>query len=191
VFDVSIGRDPALTARFARGIFARPGIYPATVRFANSDPNVNSDFKADVRSLSVSVDLTCGGTITPRVGVERQDFSLQNATTLPLNDARAFAATMKVLTAANPVKVLWSLSMRDKLRVARTLALAQSQARQPIKPYQQLRYWSTVPFTHRLVTGSQSASPAIPQPYGAPRRVADEFRLPLRPRSPTARGPGP
>ena len=53
VFDVTVGRDPAVAARLARGIFATPGIYPATVRFANSDPQVNSDFKADVRSLSL------------------------------------------------------------------------------------------------------------------------------------------
>jgi len=58
VFDVTVGRDRALAERLARGIFATPGIYPATVRFANSDPQVNSDFKADVRSLSFFVDLT-------------------------------------------------------------------------------------------------------------------------------------
>jgi hypothetical protein len=146
VFDVTVGRDRALAARLAKGIFATPGIYPATVRFANSDPHVNSDFKADVRSLSFFVDLTCGGRAVPAAGVERQDFSLQNATTLPINDACAFLATMKLLTASSPARGLWSLSLRDKLRVLRTLALAQLQARQPLKPYQQLRYWSTVRF---------------------------------------------
>ena len=161
VFDVRDGRDPALAARLAKGIFAQPGTYPATVRFANSDPNVNSDFKADVRSLSISVDLTRDRTTAPAVGVQRQDFSLQNATTLPLNDARAFVATMKVLTADSPVNRLWSLPLRDKLRVVRTLALAQSQARQAIKPYQQLRYWSTVPFRHGPVdVVKQSATPS-------------------------------
>src|SRR5262249_31593110 len=30
----------------------------------------------------------------------------------------------------------------------RTTLLAQLQAHQPVKPYQQLRYWSTVPFRH-------------------------------------------
>src|SRR5882762_9154372 len=58
VFDVRVGRDPALAARLAKGIFAKPGLYPAVARFANSDSKVNSDFKADVRSLSFSVDLT-------------------------------------------------------------------------------------------------------------------------------------
>jgi catalase len=37
VFDVTVGRNPQLAARLARGIFAKPGVYPAIVRFANSD----------------------------------------------------------------------------------------------------------------------------------------------------------
>jgi hypothetical protein len=71
---------------------------------------------------------------------------MRNAPTLPINDARAFLATMKLLTAPNPAAR--SLPFRDKLRVLRTLVLAQLQARQAIEPYQQLRYWSTVPFRH-------------------------------------------
>jgi hypothetical protein len=54
------------------------------------DPKANSDFKADVRSLSFSVDLTRDGTTVPGANVDRQDFSLQNATALPINDAPAF-----------------------------------------------------------------------------------------------------
>jgi hypothetical protein len=148
VFDVTEGREPALAARLARGIFAKPGIYPAIVRFGNSDPKINSDFKADVRSLSVSVDLTRNGTVIPDTSINLQDFSLQNATTLPINDAPAFLAIMKLLTASNPAAGLWSLSLKDKLRVMRTLALVQIQTHQKIKPYQQLRYWSNVPFRH-------------------------------------------
>lgn len=162
VFDVSVGRDRAMAERLAQGIFAKPGNYPATVRFANADPNVNSDFKPDVRALSFAVDLTQNGTAA---NVGRQDFSLQNATTLPMNDARAFLATMKVLTAPSPAAGLWSLPFRDKLRVLRTLALAQMQAHQTIKPYQQLRYWSTVPFRHGptdVVMHSATPSPDNP-----------------------------
>jgi hypothetical protein len=38
VFDVTVGRDRGLAARLAKGIFATPGVYPAIVRFGNSDP---------------------------------------------------------------------------------------------------------------------------------------------------------
>src|SRR6266567_8632810 len=80
VFDVNVGRDPVLAARLAKGIFAKPGIYPAMVRFGNSDSKVNSDFKPDVRSLSFSVDLARGGMPVSDSNGARQDFSLQNAT---------------------------------------------------------------------------------------------------------------
>src|SRR5262245_51551900 len=44
VLDVTAGRDHTLAARLAKGIYTKPGTYPAIVRFANSDPHVNSDF---------------------------------------------------------------------------------------------------------------------------------------------------
>jgi catalase len=148
VFDVAESRDPALAARLAKGIFAKPGVYPATVRFGNADPKKNSDFKADVRSLSFSVDLTREGTVVSETSTGRQDFSMQNTTTLPINDSPAFLAIMKLLTASNPAAGLLSLSSKDKLRVIRTLAMVQVQSHQAIKPYQQLRYGSNVPFRH-------------------------------------------
>jgi hypothetical protein len=148
VLDVNIGRDRALAARLAKGLYAKPGIYPAIVRFANADPKVNSDFKADVRSLSISVELPPSAAVTSGSDVSQQDYSLQNATTLPINDAHAFLVAMKVLTASRPTKGLRSLPWRDKLIFGRTMLLAQLQAHQPVKPYQQLRYWSTVPFRH-------------------------------------------
>jgi hypothetical protein len=181
VFDVTAGREPGLAARLARGIFAKPGTYPAIVRFANADPKVNSDFKADVRALSFSVDLSRGGSSIPETSVGRQDFSLQNTTTLPINDARAFLATMKLLTASNPGAGLWSLSGKDKLRVLRTLTLVQIQAHQKIKPYQKLRYGSNTPFRHGpidIVKYSATPlpdNPARPLQRSNPNALQDEL----------------
>lgn len=148
VYDAKASHGPKLAARLGKGIFAAPGVYPAVVRFGNADSKVNSDFKADVRSLSFSVDLTRGGTVVPNNGVSKQDFSLQNTTTLPINDAHAFLAIMKLLTASNPAIGLWSLPFKDKLRVIRTLSLVQIQAHQKIQPYQLLRFGSNTPFRH-------------------------------------------
>ncbi|SHK51883.1 hypothetical protein SAMN05444159_3465 [Bradyrhizobium lablabi] len=181
VLDVTAGRQPALARRLAKGIFAKPGAYPAVVRFANADASVNSDFKPDVRSLSFSVDLARDDTAGPDAKPGRQDFSMQNATTLPINDSPAFLATIGVLTASNPVLGLWSLPFQDKLRVVRTLALAEIQARQTIKPYQQLRYWSTVPFRHGptdVVKFSATPSPnnpACPLEKSNPKGLQDEL----------------
>jgi hypothetical protein len=171
VLDVTAGRDPGLAARLAKGMFARPGVYPAIVRFGNADPNKNSDFKPDVRSLSFSVDLTRGGTVVPVATVSRQDFSMQNTTTLPINDSTAFVAIMKLLTASKPAAALWSLPFKDKLRVLRTLTLVQFQMHQAIKPYQQLRYGSNVPFRHGPIDAvKHSATPSPDNPAGPLQR---------------------
>ncbi len=181
VLDVKAGRDPVLAARLAKGIFATPGIYPAVVRFGNSDSKVNSDFKPDVRSLSFSVDLAREDTPFSDPNGARQDFSLQNATILPINDATAFLAIMKVLTASNPLAGLWSLPVKDKLRALRTLTLVQFQTHQKMKPYQQLRYWSNVPFRHGPVdVVKQSATPsadnsARPLESNNPNGLQDEL----------------
>src|ERR1700692_2955944 len=37
VFDVTAGRDPGLAMRLAKGMFAKPGVYPTIVRFGNAD----------------------------------------------------------------------------------------------------------------------------------------------------------
>jgi hypothetical protein len=86
-----------------------------------------------------------------------------------------------LLTASNPVGGLLTLPFRDKLRVLRTLALAQLQARQTIKPYQQLRYWSNVPFRHGPIdVVKQSAiplpdNPARPLQRSNPNALQDEL----------------
>ena len=106
---------------------------------------------------------------------------MQNATTLPINDSPAFLATIKVLTASNPLVGLWSLPFKEKLKVVRTLTLAEFQAHQKIRPYQQLRYWSTVPFRHGpddIVKFSAIPSPdnpAHPLQKSNPRGLQDEL----------------
>jgi len=167
VLDLTAAVDPALAARLAKGIFAKPGVYPAVVRFGNADPKINSDFKPDVRSLSFSVDLSHEEMIVSGVNIGRQDFSLQNAPPLPINDSRAFLAVMKVLTASNPGAGLWSLSFKDKLRALRAIVLAQLQSRQKIQGYQKLRYWSNVPFGHGPNDVAQYS--AIPSPSNLAR----------------------
>src|SRR6266700_4296959 len=44
IFDLTVDHAPELAARLAKGIFAKPGVYPAIVRFANADASINSDF---------------------------------------------------------------------------------------------------------------------------------------------------
>jgi hypothetical protein len=146
VFDVASEREPALAARLAKGIYATPGSYAATVRFANSDPNMNSDWQPDVRSLSFAVDLALSDRAGRVAQVTRHDYSLQSAPTLPFNDVHAFYVFAKVARAPNEAVALGALPFRDQLVFVRTKAAILEQQRQLVRPYQQLRYWSNVPF---------------------------------------------
>jgi hypothetical protein len=56
--------------------------------------------------------------------------------------------------------------------VLRTLMLTELQERQPFRPYQRLRYWSTVPFRHGpFDIVKQSAMPSLSNPSRALQRT--------------------
>ncbi len=140
VFDVHRTiSDATLAGRLAQGLFAQPGVYKATVRFANGNSQIQKDKVGDVRACSFAVELPGGG---------RQDFALNNATTFPINDAHAFAALVQFANAATPFKGFRSLRFADKLGLLRVIALGIVQSRPPKTAYQLTRYWSTVPFCH-------------------------------------------
>jgi hypothetical protein len=159
VLDVAQGRDPVLAARLAKGIYVRPGSYPATVRFSNANSNVNGDSTPDLRGLAFCAELAPSGSAAAGV---RQDYSLQSAPTFPFNDVHGLSLATEVLSAPNQVMALGSLPFRDQLTFARNMIEWMRQKRQPVRPYQQLRYWSAAPFRH----GSEDvvkyyASPAV------------------------------
>ena len=148
---LDVGRsvsDPALAARLAKGIFARPGIYPAVVRFANADGGHRADKVRDVRAMSFAVE------VPPELAAasSRLDFSMNSATIFPINDAHAFAVAVRVLSAQGgrgKLRALRSLSWSEAGSLLRTMWLGRKQQRgTPRLPYQQLRFWSTVPFLY-------------------------------------------
>jgi hypothetical protein len=145
VLDVREGRSGRLIDRLAVGLYARPSVYPAIVRFANSAQQVRSDWVPDVRSLSFSLDLT-SASWTP--AAPRQDYALQSAATLPFDDLHALAVFARVMAGPNDVIAAGALPFRDQLVYARTKLQILQQQQQPVRAYQQLRYWSNVPFRH-------------------------------------------
>lgn len=175
VLDVTEGRSPELGARLAQGLYANAASYPATVRFANSDPGVDSDWEPDVRGMSIAVELEAAGS---GAAAARQDYSLQSAPTLPFNDVRAFVMFAKVSGAPNEATGLGGLSFRDQAVYAKTARAVLEQKRQPVRPYQQLRYWSNVPFRHgEQEVVKYAASPALANPADRlARRNPDALR---------------
>lgn len=165
VFDVAAAvSDPLLASRLARGVFAKPGRYPATVRFANAASTFNPDSSADVRAMSFSVEVPAGVLAPPP---KRLDFSMNDAPTFTINDAHVFANFMSIDTKPSlldKVKALFSLRFKERRSIYATAILAKKQKQVPTHPYQHTRYWSTVPFLH----GADQA-----MKYSATPRTAD------------------
>ena len=148
ILDVREGWDRRLGDRLAVGLYAVPASYPAIVRFGQRRTNrQRSDWVPDIRSLSFSggLDLPASG---PAAAARRQDYALQSAATLPFDDVHAFAVFARVMAAPNDGIAAGSLPFHDQLVFARTKRQILQQQRQPVRPYQQLRYWSNVPFRH-------------------------------------------
>jgi hypothetical protein len=96
--------------------------------------------------LSFAIDFALSDQTRRVAQLTRHDYSLQSSPTLPFNDLRAFFVFAKVARAPNEAIALGALPFHDQLVFARTKAAILDQQRQPVQPYQQLRYWSNVPF---------------------------------------------
>jgi mono/diheme cytochrome c family protein len=180
VFDLArMPVGPDIRERLGKGIFARPGTYPAIVRFANADGAHRDDRWRDVRALSFAIE------VPPDVlgGVTRLDFSMNSASIFPINDAHAFAIAVRVLSAQGfraKLRAFRSLSWSDFRGLLRTIRLGRKQQKgTPLLPFQQLRYWSTVPFQYGerdavKYSATPGDNPARPLQPG-PNRLQDEI----------------
>ena len=111
-----------------------------------------------------------------------QHWSLQSAPTLPFDDVRAFAVFGKVLAARSEAAGVGTLSAEERLVYATTkAAVLRQQRQQRVRPYQQLRYWSNVPFRHGsddVIKYSVTPVPsncACALDIGNPRALRDEL----------------
>ncbi len=140
--------DPILRDRLSQGLFAKPGTYPVTIRFANADVTIAADYVEDVRAISFAV--ACPpGVLGP--DAVRHDFSLNAATTFPINDAHSFAIFTRVLEAdgfLGKLGALASLSPSELIGLLMIAVRAAPQKRKTLGPYQSRRYWSNTPFRH-------------------------------------------
>lgn len=186
VFDLpKTAGSPALAARLAKGLYTKPGVYPATIRFANAESTVRPDYTPDVRAMSFAVNVPAGLLGADAV---RVDFSMNNATTFPINDAHTFATLMRVLEAGSKwkkLKALASLSPAEFMGIVRTGGYAKKQKKDSVRPYQSMRYWSGVPFRHGdddAIKYSATANPTNPagSPSQSDHMLRDELLTHLK-----------
>lgn len=162
VFDLrrTLG-DHTLASRLAQGLYAKPGVYNATVRFANAASTFYPDRAPDLRAMSFSVEMPPGMDSE----TDYQDYSMQTAPVFPINDSHSFAVLMSVLSAgsgANKLKAIAALSFLDFCGFVRSAVLGGLQQRGKTGAYQKNRYWSTVPFRNGPDEAVQYS--AIPSP---------------------------
>ncbi|MGH7553658.1 MAG: hypothetical protein ACREMQ_11595, partial [Longimicrobiales bacterium] len=138
------------------------------------------DWRPDMRGLAFSVELANSGCAAAGVR-PRQDYSLQSAPTALFNDVRGLVVFAKVFGAPNQTVALASLPFRDQLIFAHTMAGVRQHTRQPIRPYQQLRYWSAAPFRHgpedvvKYSAWPAAANSALPLEKRNPNALRDEL----------------
>jgi catalase len=140
VFDISATvKDPALAARLAKGLYRKPGIYKATVRFANAASTIQRDRQRDVRAMSFSAEVPAG-VLGPEAS--RVDFSMNNAPTFPINDPRAFAVFMRFASADGArgiLRAVRSSSLKDLSTLIGTSFRGERQEQRPRLAFQQMR----------------------------------------------------
>ena len=67
-----------LPAELSQGLFARPGIYPASMRFSNTNPVAQADCLPDGRGLAIKVREIAGEFLSPSGAPTTQDFLMAN-----------------------------------------------------------------------------------------------------------------
>jgi catalase len=120
------------------GLFARPGTYPAFVRFANASSSTSAtDRDADIRGMSIQVRGIGEGNLTP--GSTTQDFVLNSHPVMVAPGAKQFLELLRA-TEAGGIRAVWYFLTH--LRAVR-IGLA---ARSHPTCHLDIPYWSTTPY---------------------------------------------
>jgi hypothetical protein len=147
------------------GLFAMPGRYRATIRFANATSA--SDRERDTRGMAVSVAGVPGANLTP--GQTRQDFVLNSHPVMVAPDAREFLALLKANEAGGLRRVIYFAAHPKAARIA-------AASRQHHTCHLDIPYWSTTPYAFgpdRAV--KYTARPSSSRGSRLPDRLTDTY----------------
>jgi len=142
------------------GLFAKPGTYPAFIRFANASSA--TDREKDVRGMSIKVREVHGENLTATATT--QDFILNSHPVMMAPGTREFLQLLQAVEAGGLKRILYFLSHPK----ATSVALA---SRTNPTSHLDIPYWSTTPYLFgagravKYVARPQSAAPhPLPQP---------------------------
>ena len=156
------------------GLFAKPGTYPARVRFANATST--SDRERDIRGMSVKVLNVPGENLTP--GVSAQDFVFNSHPVMMAADAKSFLELLRANEAGGLRRILYFLSHPKAAAIARA-------AQQRPSCHLDIAYWSATPYLFgegRAIKYRMSPAPGqrpSPPATGTPSYLTDALRMRL------------
>lgn len=120
--------SPEIKARLQTGLFSRPGVYPARLRFANAASKIQPDQDYDGRALSFAVQSDLG----------RQDFVVQNSPIFPIPSLSDFVLLIKFIDAKSHLE---TFSEEEQARIKYMLKKGQT-FNPSVKSYVTETYWS-------------------------------------------------
>jgi hypothetical protein len=105
------------------GMFAKPGRFPAIVRYSNGAGRLQSDKKLDVRGFAVKLFGVDGTKVIPGLAAATtQDFLAIRTASVPMRDAEEFMAIVRASAtpALLPFRLIRALGLRRGVRVIRS-----------------------------------------------------------------------
>lgn len=124
------------------GIFKEARTYQAWVRFSNSNSNVQSDAKKDIRGIAVKVVGVEGEKFLPQGEVQTQDFLMVSYPTMPLGTVKMFHEAIYYSIEWSPLVFLLRMLVTGQLSVLKETSQAKRNDTSPLD----IRYWSTTPY---------------------------------------------
>lgn len=171
--------------RARHGLFARPGRYPAWVRWSNGAPRRQSDKAPDARGIAVKVGGVPGRKIIP--GLEdatTQDFLAIRTPVTPFRTADEFVAFMAAARtpALLPIRLVFALGPVRAFTVLRALLAS---VKQPITSMATIPFFSAAaiqcgPHAVRYAFVPTGGTPAPAEPPGERDHFATDLRNRLR-----------
>ncbi|MBL0387450.1 catalase family protein [Tumebacillus sp. ITR2] len=124
------------------GIFKEVRTYQAWIRFSNSNGNVQSDVKKDIRGIAIKVLGVEGEKFLPQGEMQTQDFLMVSCPTMPLGTVKMFHEAIYYSIEWSPLVFLFRMLVSGNLSVLKVASQAKLNHTSPLD----IRYWSTTPY---------------------------------------------
>ena len=160
---------PDLPDPFGTGIFARPQVFPAWIRFSNQSGTVSADSKGDIRGVAIKLMNVTGPMLEMTSATDlTHDFILISEDRFVTRDVAEFDDLVGALTGGLPAIAWFFLT---HLRVARNLWLSLRRFANPLG----IRYFSVAPYLLGTRAVKYSLTPDAPFDITVPRAASADY----------------